>query len=391
MNKILQSIAIVILIFQVPLTWADRPEISNGEKAYAALQVQNLMSRHAYFHAAGMNLEEVDRLWVSADGEYAKTAAFASPAWVMPGIDVIRGAYGLENQNTREEALKKLNEAFPEVKFTKENLGAGHEWAMHTTTTPIIEIAGDGKTAKGVWYSPGMGLMARLKDGDAEVGGVFFWEKYGGDFVKENGEWKIWHLQMAYDFTPGLPEAWREPLAMRKDDASKDAAGDDSVMRQAGERMNELPPGFEKPTYSYPSYSPARPGLIYPRLPEPYYTFSETFSYCNCDDSSYPDSSETLGIVDFSPSASTNPDMTGFVAEVDRNRDGKMSKSEWTAKRLPISSFNMFEKGRGYVTLEDYQKNPAPKGIDLNGDGKLTVVEFREFDKIMAEKMANNR
>jgi hypothetical protein len=70
-------------------------------------------------------------------------------------------------------------------------------------------------------------------------------------------------------------------------------------MREAGERMGgAMPPGFQQPVYSYPSWSPKRAGLIYPRLPEPYYTFSETFSYCNCDDSSYPDNSATLGIVE---------------------------------------------------------------------------------------------
>ena len=79
--------------------------------------------------------------------------------------------------------------------------------------------------------------------------------------------------------------------------------------------------------------------------------------------------------------------MTEFAAEVDTNQDGRMSREEWMAKGLPESSFNGFENGRGYVTLEDYQKNPAPPGIDLNEDGKLTVAEFVEFDKIMSEKM----
>ena len=84
---------------------------------------------------------------------------------------------------------------------------------------------------------------------------------------------------------------------------------------------------------------------------------------------------------------SANPDMTRFVKEVDTNGDGQMSREEWEGKGLPPSSFNMFEKGRGYVTLEDYQKNPAPDGIDINGDGTLTVAEFVEFDKVMSEKM----
>ena len=79
--------------------------------------------------------------------------------------------------------------------------------------------------------------------------------------------------------------------------------------------------------------------------------------------------------------ASGNPDFSPVTQAVDTNGDGKMSLEEWTAKGLPMSSFNMFEKGRGYVTQKDYEENAAPAGIDINGDGKLTVEEFIEFDK----------
>ncbi|MFT4089447.1 MAG: nuclear transport factor 2 family protein [Asticcacaulis sp.] len=264
---------------------SPRVEISEGERAYAALQVQNVMSKHAYYHAAGMNLEEVDALWVSRNGKYASTATFASPMWVMNGLEVVRGAYGEENQRNREKALKALSATDPSVKDIPANYGAGHEWAMHTNTTAIIEVAGDGKTAKGVWYSPGIGLFTRIEDGRARAGGTFFWEKYAGDFVKENGVWKIWHLQMAYDFVPSLPEDWTDPLSLKPGETlpPKGERKPQETLVQAGERITELPPGFLKPKYSYPLFTPERPGIIYPQLPEPYYTFKETFSYCNCD------------------------------------------------------------------------------------------------------------
>ena len=80
----------------------------------------------------------------------------------------------------------------------------------------------------------------------------------------------------------------------------------------------------------------------------------------------------------------SNPDFSPVTAAVDTNKDGKMSRAEWEAAGLPDSSFNMFEQERGYVTQEDYEKNAAPAGIDINGDGKLTVEEFIEFDKSMS-------
>ncbi|MEZ5743103.1 MAG: hypothetical protein R3D89_05085 [Sphingomonadaceae bacterium] len=82
-----------------------------------------------------------------------------------------------------------------------------------------------------------------------------------------------------------------------------------------------------------------------------------------------------------------NPDMTGFAAEVDADGNGEMSREEWQAKGLPNSSFDMFEKGRGFVTLKDYQENAAPPGIDMDGDGKVTVAEFVAFDKKMSANM----
>jgi hypothetical protein len=245
----------------------QRKTVSDGERAYATIQVQNLMSKHEYYHAADMNREEVDALWVDAKGVNAATATFSSPGWVMNGIATIRGAYGDENQKRKEEALAKLSKADTSVKNIPANLGAGHEWVMHTSTTPVIEVAGDGKTAKGIWYSPGMGLMTRIDSaGNVKVGGTFFWEKYGADFIKENGVWKIWHMQMAYDFTPSIDNSnWT--------DFSKKMGP-----VEAGER-GEMPKGFSKPKYSYPSYSPQRAPKIYPPIPEPYYTFKETFSY----------------------------------------------------------------------------------------------------------------
>jgi len=81
---------------------------------------------------------------------------------------------------------------------------------------------------------------------------------------------------------------------------------------------------------------------------------------------------------------SGNPDFSPVTKAVDTNGDGKMSREEWTSKGLPMSSFNMFENGRDYVTQKDYEENAAPSGIDINGDGKLTVEEFLEFDKSMS-------
>jgi hypothetical protein len=299
MKKISLSLLVIVAIIANTNTFAQKKtEISHGEKAYIALQVQNVMSKHEYYHAAGMHIEEINDLWVAADGPNAESATFASPAWVMQGISTIMAAYGQSNQDNRWRALKKINEIYPEIEITKENLGAGNEYPVHMSTTPVIEVAGDGKTAKGVWYSPGYSLSVAI-DQDGKVGarGIIFYEKYGADFILEDGVWKMWHCQMAYDFTPGMDQPWLDFDAKVHREAGETEEGQEQMKQAAGGPGAGAPPAggpgpggpggpgsglavkMGTPEYSYPTWSPKRPGLIYPKLPEPYYTFSETFSY----------------------------------------------------------------------------------------------------------------
>lgn len=154
-----------------------------------------------------------------------------------------------KNEERLKANLEALSKIYPEIKNVPENLGVGY-WLIHTQTTPVIEVAGDGKTAKGIWYSPGFGFSTLARDGEVEIGGYWYWEKYGVDFIKEDGEWRIWHLQTYYDLMPKYGSDWTkpEPQPSKSDDA-------------------------------YKPWSPTTVPRIEPRFPKPYYTFSETFSY----------------------------------------------------------------------------------------------------------------
>ena len=281
----------------------NRPTIPDAERALAMWQVQNTMSKHAYYHAAGLHLEELADIWVNENGPWAKTATFASPGWIMKGVAAVKKYYGQVNQDNKGKELEQISKVYPEVKNVPENMGAGHEFAMHTLTTPIIEIAGDGKTAKAVWYSPGLGLSSHINGENVTVGSTFFWEKYGADFVKEDGQWKIWHCQMFYDFTPSFPASMTERLGKGSAQTLQggpggapgggapggpgggqagargqgDRAGQGAI--EAGERMTAGSADMVDNPKKYKPYGPTRVPEIMPQFPEPYYTFSETFSY----------------------------------------------------------------------------------------------------------------
>jgi hypothetical protein len=265
--------------------------ISDAERALAILDVQNIMSKHAYYHANGMQQEEMQAIWVSKDGKYAKDCHFANPSYIMVGYDVTMKNYGTGREDREQKSLDAIVKAYPEIKNIPENRGVGHEWAMHTQTTPIIEIAGDGQTAKGVWYSPGIGLFPKVgNDGSVIVRGTFFWEMYGVDFAKEDGKWKIWHLQTFYDYTPSLPSSMTERLGKGPSTGSAPAGGAKAgaqpkeaapvVESMEAQSVQTLPEGYIKNPVKYENWSPTRkPQMDNPRLPESYYTFSETFSY----------------------------------------------------------------------------------------------------------------
>ncbi|MBP2642563.1 MAG: hypothetical protein H6Q67_450 [Firmicutes bacterium] len=58
----------------------------------------------------------------------------------------------LERQRKRN--LDMICQLYQRIENVEENLGVG-TLTMHTLTITVIEVAGNGKTAKGVWMSPG--------------------------------------------------------------------------------------------------------------------------------------------------------------------------------------------------------------------------------------------
>lgn len=74
-------------------------------------------------------------------------------------------------------------------------------------------------------------------------------------------------------------------------------------------------------------------------------------------------------------------DVGPLFAEVDLNHDGCLSAAEWSGAKLPKSAYEMLKDAQGCVTVARMHAIAPPPGIDLDGDGKLTAAEFREFDR----------
>jgi hypothetical protein len=200
----------------------------------AVHEIQNLMGRYSYFHSAGMQ-EETAELWAkNAPGTAANVPTFG----YYEGFEGIKRLYPGAHHYTEGERIGQMH--------------------MHPLTTPVIEVAGDGMTAKGVWISPGQETDAFEGDYTA----YWAWLKYGADFIKEDGKWKFWHLSVFGLFFTSYDTPWTEhPLPTGEYPPLPD----------------ELKP--DKPTTYWTSYSTTGKLELIPAPPEPYETWDESTSY----------------------------------------------------------------------------------------------------------------
>jgi hypothetical protein len=255
-------------------------------------EINNLMSLHSWYHAALRNDIECAEIWVSPDGEFADTAIWAQTSGYWKGMKKIMSKYGAKDSKGN----------MPDAK-------GGFVW--HTITTPVVEIAEDRKTAKGIWYTPG---IVGSYSADGKNNSQWMWEKYGVDFVMEKGKWKVWHMKVYTDFsTPigeaigtmgappgggapggaapgGAPGGSGAPGAGAPGGAAPGGApGTTPEKQNAGETIgSELGPqgaGAAGPDWDY-MYKKQYAGwskdsivTMTPRPPKPYKTWSETWSY----------------------------------------------------------------------------------------------------------------
>jgi hypothetical protein len=154
------------------------------ERLEAVHEIENLMSRYALYHAA------------CTHDKCLEISALETPGVsVELPFGVYEGRAGLERLY-----LGVLGQADRNVAA---RLGKLHQ---NTMTTSVIEIAEDGRTAKGVWTCPGHATDGYGAGGALQ--GVWRWVKYGCDFAKEPGGWRIWHMRVHGIFGTSFYASW---------------------------------------------------------------------------------------------------------------------------------------------------------------------------------------
>lgn len=183
----------------------------------AAQEVQNTLSRHIWTHGRGFSREDFGTNWSKRDDIswtqdwgrvytresfwYAKVTGYDS----MP--------YG---------AYMKIYPVWPEIGGLDPRPLFGA--AMHASDTDIIEVADDGETARGVWESEGV-IHSPLHE-DRRPLRLTDHERYGADFIYEDGRWLFLHNQVCPDIMiPGDHINWGKEAyasAKRGDEPAKD-------------------------------------------------------------------------------------------------------------------------------------------------------------------------
>ena len=149
--------------------------------------------------------------------------------------------------------------------------GGVHEWMQGKTgdlkpglmfslpnANPFIEVAGDGKTAKGVWVCHGHEASPSVEDGKPHAYWLF--ARRACDFVKEDGVWKMWHYHVYGGYHTPYEKSFIE-----------------GIEHPEYPLPDELKP--DKPPTTSWWYKVDVAFKYEPVLPEPYETFDEKDAY----------------------------------------------------------------------------------------------------------------
>jgi SnoaL-like domain len=169
-------------------------------RLWAVTEVQNLLGTYSYWHTSGFN-HRVPELYTKTDDTVIEMM------WGRyTGKDAAYRVYVIDHRRDDQGTIDALGLKVPAVEESKDVGGAATAggpssmapFHMHTLTTPVIQVAGDGQTARAVWISPGV------------EGSGWGWCKYGADFKFVDGQWKIWHLHVYGLFMTGYDKSWAE-------------------------------------------------------------------------------------------------------------------------------------------------------------------------------------
>ena len=225
--------------------WEDRRE------------VKNQMGKFVHYLLLKKEADMVADLWSGRDD----ICYGVNDGWYA-GRDAVKNFFGWFPGYTAKVAAC-IKEKFPEElagKSDDEIFGIGL-MEIKSISNYVIEVAEDGETAKGFCSLFGFNTTADTR------GPISNWilGTLTVDFIYEDDAWKIWHMQYFTD----IDNEAGSPLG---ESDFPDLPEFESLRGLEAPKPSQAAALYEK-------YSGTRAATKLPRLPEPYTTFAETFSY----------------------------------------------------------------------------------------------------------------
>lgn len=161
--------------------------------ADASQQVENVKACHSYYHARADATSEWTYIWSKSD-----ECSWAHQFGRMRGVEQMWYGSVTQYDMMSFESWLETIKRYPEIggKDPRPIM----ECSVHTLVTDIIEVADDGMSARGSFITPGV-IHSVLNDDGKRYCNIL-WERYGSDFVFEDGKWVYLHEQVCPDL-PG--------------------------------------------------------------------------------------------------------------------------------------------------------------------------------------------
>jgi len=153
------------------------------ERLQDAQQIRNLMASFSYLQAAHEH-GRVPGLFSNREDAYVD----------CEGMGMFEGADGIRR-------------FLHDWQWSLDGDGKG-SFNEHFLASEVLEVAGDGKTARGLWMAPG--CETRKLNSTGKMTALWVWCRYAVDFIKSEEGWKIWHLRIPYDVVCDYHASWVE-------------------------------------------------------------------------------------------------------------------------------------------------------------------------------------
>ena len=221
-------------------------------KAEAYQKIMNLMSAHVHCCLNQDYAEELDKYWSKRED-----IVYANGDLAYVGQKAVRRYYVEEAEKRSEQARQLLREAGMDV--PEGNKIPGYK-NMNLIGTPYIEIAEDGQTAQGIWMAHSF-MGSADESGNLRTQGLL--SRYSGEFILEEGQWKIWHRRNYADVV-----FEENPATMMGPPPTKDGKPPKPMVE------NPKPTAITKIKAASGGYSPTAVPSGEPKLPAPYDTWT---------------------------------------------------------------------------------------------------------------------